>query len=219
MIGTIEGLVEPVDAVALNVKCDIAEDASVQEMYAATKAKFGPKLDVLVNNAALFVFQSVETATAEDWDRTMSVNIKGHALMTKHALPMMKEAGGGSIVFQGSISSFFGQPNCCTYATVKGAVVQMMRSCAYDLAKYNIRANAVCAGTIETPISEVERGAHDWSYEEWEKLKVKDVMLQRVGHPREIANATLFYACEESSYCTGSHLMIDGGQTACTVME
>ena len=85
--------------------------------------------------------------------------------------------------------------------------------------KYNIRVNSVCAGTIETPISAEERKAHGWTYEEWEALKVKDVMLGRVGNTREIANATLFFAGSESSYCTATHLMVDGGQTPCTVME
>ena len=154
-------------------------------------AKFGPKAHVLINNAALFVFESVETASGEDWDRSAAVNIKGHALATKHCIPLMKArylathiqlhalpsyscrpcddhkpvsvrmcgrmrglmndqaAGGGSIVFQGSISSFKGQPNCATYATAKGAIVQLARNCAFDLSKYNIRCNSICAGTIE----------------------------------------------------------------------
>ena len=85
--------------------------------------------------------------------------------------------------------------------------------------KYNIRVNSVCAGTIETPISADERKAHGWTYAEWEALKIKDVMLGRVGNTREIADATLFFACHESSYCTATHLMVDGGQTPCTVME
>ena len=131
-------------------------------MYAASAAAFGDELHVLVNNAAVFVFHSVETATPEDWDRTNGVNIKGSALMTKHAIPMMKKAGGGSIVFQGSISSFLAQPNCATYSVTKAAIVQLMRNCSYDLAKYGIRCNAVCAGTIETPISKTEREAHGW---------------------------------------------------------
>ena len=88
-----------------------------------------------------------------------------------------------------------------------------------DFAKYKIRSNSVCAGTIETPISAEERAAHGWTYAEWEALKTKDVMLGRVGHTREIANATLFFACDESTYCTAAHLMVDGGQTPCTVME
>ena len=219
LIGTIGGLPGgDADAVALSAKCDISDEASVQAMVATAQAKFGDKAHVLVNNAALFVFKSVEHATAEDWDRTAAVNIKGHALVTKHVLPLFKASGQGSVVFQGSISSFVAQPNCCTYSTVKGAIVQMARNCAFDLAKYNVRVNSVCAGTIETPISRTERKAHGWTFEEWQALKIKDVMLQRVGHVREIANATLFFASGESSYCTGTHLMVDGGQTSCTVM-
>ena len=140
-----------------------------------------------------------------------------------HALPFLKNGakdvpGGATVVFQGSISSFLAQPNCVTYSATKAAILQMAKNCAYDLAKYNIRVNTVCAGTVETPISQVERESHGWTFEEWEKLKVKDVILRRVGNTREVANATLFYASSESSYCTGGFLMVDGGQTSCTVM-
>eukprot|EP00662_Eupelagonemidae_sp_cell21_P055717 gene55717-18040_t len=138
----------------------------------------------------------VETATPADWDRTLGINVKGHAIVTKACIPGMKAAGGGSIVFQdnsGSISSFLAQPGCATYSTIKAAIVQLARSCAYDLAKYDawispqvspphIRVNSICAGTIETPISADERAAHGWTYDEWESLKVKDVMMRRVGH-------------------------------------
>ena len=218
MISKIEGLDVPVDSIVLDTKADLSDEKSLKAMVAATVAKFG-KLDILVNNAASFVFESVETATAEDWDWTCAVNIKGHALTTKACLPYLKESDSAAVVFQGSISSFVAQPNCATYATVKGAIVQLARNCAYDFSKYGIRVNSVCAGTIETPISATEREAHGWTYDEWEALKIKDVMLRRVGHVREVANATLFYACSESTYCTGSHLMVDGGQTACTVMD
>lgn len=217
LIASIEGL-EDAGAVALDCRGDLTDEASLEAVVKAGVAKFGG-LDVLVNNAAAFVFESVETATAADWDWTCAVNIKGHALCTKACLPYLKKSDAASVVFQGSISSFLGQPDCATYATMKGAIVQLARNCAYDFAKYGVRVNTVCAGTVETPISETERAAHGWTYDEWEALKTKDVMLRRVGHVREVANATLFYACPESSYCTGGHLMVDGGQTACTVME
>merc|ERR1712130_73361 len=182
---------------------DISKEDDIKNAVKQCVSKFGNDIHILINNAALFIFHSVETATAEDWDRTAAVNIKGHALLTKHCLPHMKEVGdrGASIVFQGSISSFKAQPNCCTYSTVKGAIVQMARNCAFDLSKYNIRVNSVCAGTIETPISAEERKAHNWTFSEWETRKVKDAMLRRVGHVRELANATLFFASDESSYC------------------
>eukprot|EP00939_MAST-03C_sp_MAST-3C-sp1_P003424 g3424.t1 len=223
MIQSIEGLTKDVSSVALSLKCDISDETSVKAMYAATSKWTGSDhLDILINNAAMFVFKSIEDATEEDWKRACSVNIIGSALVTKHAIPMLKRSKapfGTSIVFQGSISSFLAQPNCCTYSMTKAAVVQMARNSAYDLAKYKIRVNSICAGTVETPISKVEREEHGWTFEEWERLKVKDVILRRVGHVREVANATLFYASDESTYCTGGHLMVDGGQTSCTVME
>jgi len=218
-IGKIEGLVGDVSDYAISAKCDISDEVACNKMVAASVSKWGETIDVLVNNAAYFVFHSVEHASAEDWDKTCAVNIKGHALVTKAALPYLKKSAAASIVFQGSISSFLGQPDCATYSTMKGAIVQLARNCAYDFAKYGIRVNTVCAGTVETPISEHERSEHGWTFEEWQTLKTKDVMLRRVGNVREIANATLFYASSESSYCTGGHLMVDGGQTACTVMN
>ncbi len=125
-----------VEANTLCLATDIESEADCQKAAAATVAKFGPVIHCLVNNAALFVFHSVETASAEDWDRSAAVNIKGHALLTKAVLPHMKGIpdSGGSIIFQGSISSFLAQPNCATYATMKGALVQLARNCAYDFA-------------------------------------------------------------------------------------
>ena len=197
LIASIEGA-PPVDDVALWVPSDISSEADCAKVTEAAAAKFGDKIHVLVNNAALFVFKSVEDATADDWDRSASVNIKGHALLTKAVLPFMKRAGGGSIVWQGSISAFLAQPNCATYSAMKGAICQLSRNCAYDLAKYNIRSNAVCAGTIETPISTVERADHGWTYDQWEKLKTKDVR----NRPRRNDNIpSLGQDVEAPTYC------------------
>ena len=223
LISDIEG-VNSVDDVTLNVRCDISDEDSVKSMFSDTEKKFGPAVHILVNNAAAFVFHSVETASVADWQQSCATNIVGNAIMTKHCIPLLKKGAaectaGASVVFQGSISSFLAQPNCATYSVTKAAIVQMAKNSAYDLAKYNIRVNAVCAGTVETPISQTERDAHGWTFEEWESMKVKDVMMKRVGNVREVANATLFYASNESSYCTGGCLMVDGGQTSCTVMD
>jgi NAD(P)-dependent dehydrogenase (short-subunit alcohol dehydrogenase family) len=126
--------------------------------------KFGSTVHVLVNNAAAFIFHSVETASAEDWDYSAAINIKGHALLTKHLLPLLKvceiatylgssfpplhpsllcfthvqNANGASIVFQGSISSYLAQPNCATYATMKGAIVQMVSLLPFTLPRNHL---------------------------------------------------------------------------------
>ena len=215
LIAALPGLApRPVAEVAVWVAADLASEAQCAAAAAGALAAFGPDVHILVNNAALFVFKSVETATAADWDASAAVNIRGHALLTKALLPAMKGRRGAAIVWQGSISSFLAQPDCATYSAMKAAIVQLARNCALDFAKYGIRSNSVCAGTIETPISAVERAEHGWTFDEWQALKTRDVMLGRVGTVREIANATLFFASEESSYCTGTHLMCDGGQTS-----
>lgn len=212
--------VPPIDDVAIELNCDISKESECQAVAAAVTKKWGDvPIDVLINNAALFVFKSVEDATADDWNQSAAVNITGHALLTKSCLPLMKKSKSGSIVFQGSISSFLAQPHCATYSAMKAAIVQLARNCAYDLAKYNIRCNSICAGTIETPISVIERQEQNWKYEDWLKLKCQDVIMKRTGHVREVANATLFFASSESSYCNATHLMVDGGQTPCTIME
>jgi len=226
-IGAIKNFDKPLSEAAIYIHCDISNEHQVKKAIAVATEHFdGPKIDILVNNACAFVFKSVEDASVEDWTKSMNVNILGHALVTKYCLPYMKHASkeapaghGPSIIFQGSISSFRGQPNCATYATTKGAIVQLARNCAYDLAKYGIRVNSICAGTIETPISQQERKEHGWTYEEWEALKTQDVMLGRVGTPQEIANSAVFFGSDESSYCTGTTLMVDGGAAACTVMQ
>lgn len=132
LIKQIEG-VPAVEDVAIHVAADISSEEDCAKVTDAVKAKWGDKIHVLVNNAALFVFKSVEDATAEDWDRSASVNIKGHALLTKAVLPLMKNAGGGSIVWQGSISAFLAQPGCATYSAMKSAICQLSRNCAYDV--------------------------------------------------------------------------------------
>jgi len=216
LLAKIEGVKNASD-VALWCKADLASESDIKSVVRETTAKFGDTVHVLINNAALFIFKSVEEATADDWARSAQVNITGHALLIREFLPSLKRANGASIVFQGSISSFLAQPNCATYSTMKGAICQLARNCAYDLAKYRIRVNTVCAGTIETPISEEERRAHGWSFAEWQRLKTQDVMLGRVGDVREVANATLFLASDESSYTTAADLLVDGGQVPCTV--
>ena len=196
LIGSIKNLDKDVNDCVLAYNGDISKEVNCINFMNEVKSKFGP-CDTLVNNACKFVFSNIEDSTEEQWDETCRVNIKGHAMLTKHAIPQLKENGGGSVVFIGSISSYKGQPNCTTYSTIKGAITQMARSAAYDLAKYNIRVNSLCAGTIETPILKVERASLGWTYEEWERMKTRDVMLKRVGSVREVANAAVFLSCSE----------------------
>jgi NAD(P)-dependent dehydrogenase (short-subunit alcohol dehydrogenase family) len=122
--------------------CDVSQEQDVREVLSSLEA-----LDIVVNNAAVFEFARVEDCTAETWDRVLGVNVKGYAYVVKHALPLLRRSQRSpSIVNLGSISSFIAQPAFVPYNTSKGAILQLTRCLAMDLAADNIRVNAVCPG-------------------------------------------------------------------------
>src|SRR5690606_17612449 len=170
-------------------------------------------VDVLVNNAAVFVLKGVE-ASPEDWQRSLSVNVVGTALCTRYAAEEMKKRGGGAIVNLSSISGFVAQPHFLTYSATKAAILQMTRNTALDLAPFNIRVNAVCPGTILTQASYKHMERVGQSFEEWNAEQSASQLLGRVGQPREVAYPVVFLASDEASFITGTHLMVDGGYVA-----
>jgi dihydroanticapsin dehydrogenase len=196
------------------VPTDTADEASVRRMAAEAVRAFG-RIDVLVNNAAVFVLKGID-ATPEEWRHILDVNVMGPALVAKHAVPEMRKAGGGAIVNLGSISSFIAQPQFVTYNATKAAIANMTRCMALDLAPDNIRVNAVCPGTVWTQIVQrltreagMDRAAAD-AHPDWGGSH----MIKRIAEPREIAYAILFLASDEASFVTGACLMVDGGYTA-----
>jgi len=194
------------------VRTDVASEDDCRAMAEAAESHFGP-VHVLVNNAAAFVFGKVDQASRQDWERVLGVNVLGPAQCAKHVLPGMRRAGGGSIVNIASVSSFIAQPGFVPYNSSKGALLQMTRCMALDLAGENIRVNAICPGEIHTR-------ATDYHIQ---KLGIdRDVALaklaavspmQRMGRPIEVAYAALFLASDESSFVTGTELVVDGGAT------
>jgi dihydroanticapsin dehydrogenase len=199
---------------ALFVQTDVAEENSIRRMVAEAVKSFG-KIDVLVNNAGIFVLRGID-ATPEEWRQVMDVNIMGPALVAKHVVPEMRRVGGGAIVNLSSISSFIAQPNFVTYNATKAAVASMTRCMALDLAPDNIRVNAVAPGTVWTQI--VERLARERGLDRAAAEKDPNFggshMIQRVAEPREIAYAILFLASDEASFITAENLMVDGGYIA-----
>lgn len=199
---------------SLFVRTDIADEASVAAMVAAAIDKFG-RIDVLVNNAAVFVLHGID-ATPEAWREILDVNVMGPALVAKHVVPHMRKQGGGAIVNLGSISSFIAQPEFVTYNATKAAVANMTRCMAMDLAPDNIRVNAACPGTVWTQI--VERRAREQGLDRAAADKHPDfgaaAMIHRCAEPREIACAIAFLASDEASFITGENLMVDAGYTA-----
>ncbi len=194
---------------ALYVHLDVTQPSSWDAAISATVARFG-RLDVLVNNAGIAVRGTGDDATIEEWDRVMDVNAKGVFLGTKAAIPEMRKTGGGSIVNISSISGMIGQTNIHPgYNASKGAVRLLTKSTALQHAGEGIRVNSVHPGPIATPMTEAGRMDPE-SY----RRTLTMTPLGRYGEPEDVAYGVLFLASDESSYMTGSELVVDGGYTA-----
>ena len=194
---------------ALYVHLDVTSDADWQSAVAAAVSRFG-KLDVLVNNAGIGGPGRVEDTTLEAWTRVMTVNATGVFLGSKAAIPALRAAGGGSIV---NISSQLGlvgvEHSSPQYQASKGAVRLLTKATALQYAKERIRANSVHPGPIVTPMTEARRADP-----EHYRTMVSRIPLGRYGEPQEVAYGVLYLASDESSFVTGSELVIDGGWTA-----
>jgi NAD(P)-dependent dehydrogenase (short-subunit alcohol dehydrogenase family) len=198
----------------LAVEGDVSDEASVEAAIARVVSELGG-LDVLVNNAAIFILKGLE-ATPEEWRRILGVNVIGPALTAKHVVPHMREAGGGAIVNIGSVSSFIAQRGFLTYNATKAAIVEMTRCLALDLVDDGIRVNAVCPGAVWT--SQVASMVSEMGLTRGEAALRPNLgaeqMMKRIADPREIGYAALFLASDEASFVTGASLMADGGWTA-----
>jgi NAD(P)-dependent dehydrogenase (short-subunit alcohol dehydrogenase family) len=191
------------------VNLDVTQEADWERAVATTVARFG-KLDVLVNNAGIFKLGRVEETTPELWDEIMDINSKGVFLGTKCAIPEMRNAGGGSIINISSVAGLVGTQYSAAYGASKGAVRLLTKSTATAYAREGIRANSIHPGVIETPMTTPNL----LSNEEARQRSIARHPLGRVGQPEDVAYGALFLASDESSFMTGSELVIDGGLSA-----
>ncbi len=205
-----EGRARAIGATACAV--DVANEAQVREACAGVAATLGDAA-ILVNSAAFFVFKSVDAAV-EDWQRILSVNVMGTSLVTKHVVPQMKRLGGGSIVNLSSVSGFVGQLNFATYNATKFAIRGLTKCWAQDLAPFGIRVNTVCPGYIYTSAFVNSCQALGLDLEEENRRASAMHLLNRQGKPEEVAATVAFLASDESSFMTGSDLVVDGGYLA-----
>ena len=193
---------------ALFVRLDVTVEEDWRRAVQATVERFG-QLNVLVNNAGIYRKELVDETSVEAWDEVMGVNAKGVFLGSKHAIPEMKKAGGGSIVNMSSGAGLVGNPDGAAYGASKGAVRILTKATAAQYGKYGIRANSIHPGPIETAMLRpqlLDPGARESSLEA--------IPLGRIGTPQEIAYGALYLASDESSYVTGVELPIDGGRVA-----
>ena len=195
---------------AIYVHLDVTQEEDWQAAVNVAMTKYG-RLDILVNNAGIVPEYTspnrVEDITDTEWERVMNVNAKGAFIGTKHAIPMMRASGGGSIVNISSGAGIVPSPETpASYAASKGAARLFTKSTAIQYAQENIRCNSVHPGIVSTPMLH-EAGAANAD-------RVSRVPLGRIGTPEEIAYGVLYLASDESSFVTGTELIIDGGRTA-----
>ena len=190
------------------LRLDVTREEDWIDAIRTTVSSYG-KLDILVNNAGTGARHTVEDTTEEIWDSQMDVHAKGTFLGTKHAIPEMRKGGGGSIINISSIYGIVGSPTSTAYHAAKGAIRLFTKSAAIQYAKENIRVNSVHPGYAHTPLT--SRGYTDPEHYQW---VLDRTPIGRVGNAEDIAYGILYLASDESSFVTGSELVIDGGMTA-----
>ena len=191
------------------VHLDVTSESDWEAAVQAAVDTYG-KLDVLLNNAGILIRKNIEETTEDDWDRIFAVNAKGVFLGTKAAIPAMRDAGGGSIINISSTAGLVGSPNgSASYTATKGAVRLFTKSTAIQHAREGIRCNSIHPGPIETDmIADTLNDPANMA------LRMQRLPLGRVGKPSEIAYGAIYLASDESSFVTGSEVVIDGGTTA-----
>jgi NAD(P)-dependent dehydrogenase (short-subunit alcohol dehydrogenase family) len=202
------GLVNKRGGDALFVQGDVSEEADVKKAVDAAVAQFG-KLNILYANAGVLWKdrdRSVIDTTVENWDRVQAINLRGPFLLAKHGIPHLQQAGGGAIILVGSISALAGFTLAQdSYTSAKAALVGLNKSLAVQFGPDNIRCNIIHPGMIDTPLQAPY-------LDDAKKKAIGDSLpLKRLGIARDIANAALFLASDESSFMTGAEMVVDGG--------
>jgi NAD(P)-dependent dehydrogenase (short-subunit alcohol dehydrogenase family) len=190
---------------ALFVACDVGDEASVDAMVAQTRETFDA-VDVLVNNAAIAIYRQLHEYTPDEWDRVIRVTLNSVYLVSRACIPHMIAAGGGNIVNIASNHARITAPGNGPYIASKGGVVSLTRMMALEGAPHGIRVNCVMPGPIDTPML---RNNIDDQFDS--SALLDRVPLGRFGDPAEIANVALFLASDQSSFMTGSDVLVDGG--------
>jgi meso-butanediol dehydrogenase / (S,S)-butanediol dehydrogenase / diacetyl reductase len=197
---------------ALAIGCDVTDAQEATRAVAETAARFG-RLTILVNNAGTLHVSTIETIPEEEWDRVMTVNLKGPFLMSRAALPELRRAGGGAIVNIGSILGLIGAKERAAYCASKGGVTMLTTAMALDHAHENIRVNCICPAIVET---DLVRGLFDKASdgEALRRARAALIPLGRMGKPEDVAEMAVFLASRESSWMTGAAIPLDGGLLA-----
>lgn len=212
------GMITAEDGTARFTHCDVGSEAEVDAMTAQAVEAFGG-LDILVAVAGIATRGGIHELSLSDWERVIRVNLTGVFLSARAALRHMVGHGGGNIITIGSISSVVigAGGSAASYKAAKGGVLQLTRAIATEYAHKGVRANCVCPGAVSTNLGKHNReDSASWTtvVQEQPRAYKFDVPLARPADPMEIANVVAFLASDESSFMTGSAVMVDGGYTA-----
>ena len=200
------GEVEKLKGESLTIKADVSQGEEVDQIITKTEEKFG-KLDILVNNAGIEILGTVEGISEQDWDRLISIHLKGGHNCTKRAIPDIEKQGKGKIINIASVAAFVAAPFLSLYSTSKGGIVAYTRSCAVELAPRKINVNAICPGFIQTAMT-----ADYLESEGMRNMVLERIPLGVIGQPdRDVAPLAVFLASEDSDYITGQAIIVDGG--------
>ena len=192
---------------------DISDACAVRETFEKIGQEYG-KLDVLYNNASVFWGKKdnrIDKLEESVFERIIKINLFGLVYCSKYAIPLLKKAGGGSIINPSSSAGVVGVPQCDSYTASKGATISLTRSMAVEYGPFNIRTNCIAPCSIMTPMV-YESNLNDPNFDEQRLLNV-DMPLRRWGTPEDIANVAAFLASDEGSYMNGAILVADGGIT------
>ena len=200
---------------AMAIQMDVTQEASVKVAIEAVQSRFG-RLDSLVNCAGITFVKPLLETTDEDFDRVINVNLRSVMLVCKHAVPLMENNGGGSIINIGSLSGLRARPDMPLYVASKGGVIALTKSLAIDLARKGIRANCICPVATDTPMLQkyyrsIENGAAKRAATE------ASIPLGRLARAEDIAELALYLAGNSSSYVSGQIIAVDGGCMAGTL--
>ncbi|ODN44002.1 oxidoreductase [Piscirickettsia litoralis] len=199
------------------LSCDVRDGLQVNSAIETVIEQAG-QVDVLVSNAGIHFSATIEGSSETDYQRVMDINVKGAFLSVKAIITQMRKQQSGNIVLISSEQALVGKPNSTLYGMSKAAIASLAKTTALDYAKFNIRANAVCAGTIETPLyhqaidNYCKRSGANKAEVHQEEADLQP--LGRIGQPAEVAELVYFLASDKAAYITGSLQVIDGGYTA-----
>ncbi len=203
-------ILEAAGHTALALECDVRSEESVTAMVAACIERFG-RIDLLHNNAGVLIPGTALTQSLADWDLHFAVNVKGVLLVSRAVIPHMQRQGGGAIVNTGSTASLVGEPNCVSYDSTKGAVLQLTRQMAMDFAKDGIRINCVCPGWIDTGFNDPIFDEAGMTPEQIDEAVAQSIPMNRQGTAEDVAPSVAFLLSDDARYITATSLVVDGG--------